>query len=643
MPGAPWLLTAAMSPRPSVRVAAVDAHGQALNEYTGTAPVDGDQPDRPWALYLAGPDRRFRLLAFDLDAKTPGTDPAREADVLAVHLTAAGIEHVICQSGPGGGRHVWVALAEAADAQLVYDVAVSVQRACPTLDRTPLTNPATGCVRPPGAPHRAGGTSVVLRGDTATLTAPRTTVGQLLAFASALNAEHPQAPAAAPRSEDGPLPVDETGNVYLPGPRRPLPAASAAALDEDAAAAEDASAVLWRVLTGAAAARWHYKDVAGHLSTAPGLEYARTERIRKGSPQRRPRPARGSHAPEAVLRVQWHRAVRHVATTPRQIGDDPTFEPRAAAIAAHADRVQTRADASPGRWTRGGGPADRRVLDVLCLLALQAVSATVEADTRRLALLAGIGRETARTALLRLSEDGWIAQARPADGPHGAHWTIDPQNAIHRDADHARSQAVTRPAGAGPAWRGMLLDELTTRTAASSHDAFTPAHGLGLHAGNTYARLTQPATTAELARATAQHPDAARATLHRLARHGLVLRTPTGWAPAPADTRDAAADRLGVAGTLDARAARYTIERVLWGWWSTEQTWMSAQGSKPRRRRPTLAQPALTLGRPWDMFPKYPRAMNHRADHRAAQAALVGGQLDHLDLARLNQVSIQAA
>ncbi len=602
----------------------MDAHGQVLNEYTGTAPVDGEEPDRPWAVYLAGPDNRFRLLAFDLDAKTPAADPDHDANVLAGHLTAAGIEHVICESGPGGGRHVWVALTEAADAQLVHDVAVSVQRACPTLDRTPLSNPAAGCVRPPGAPHRAGGASTVLRGDLTTLARPTTTLAQLVTFASTLNAEHPDAPATSPRREDGPLPVDEAGHVYLPGPRRALPAASAAALDEDAAASEDASAVLWRVLIGAAAARWRYTDVAAHLRTAPGLEYARTERVRKGSPQRRPRPDRGSHSPEAVLRAQWHRAVRHVATTPRQIGDDPTFEPRAAAIAGHVDRVQTRANAAAGRWTRGGGPADRRVLDVLCLLALQAVRASVEADTRRLALLAGIGRETARTALLRLAEDGWIAQTRPADGPHGAHWTIDPQNTIHRDAGNARSQAVTRrPAGAGAAWRALLLDQLTSRVNAARHDAFTPG-GLGLHAGNTYARITSPMSTTDVARTCAQHPDTARATLDRLFQHGLLNRTSLGWAPIDGDPRAGVADELGVMGTLDDRAARYGIEREVWAWWLAEHNWMTAAGRHHRRRRPTLTQPALPLGNPWDQFPAYPRT-RRRADHRAATEAVRAG------------------
>lgn len=141
--------------------------------------------------------------------------------------------------------------------------------------------------------------------------------------------------------------------------------------------------------------------------------------------------------------------MRYVAASDRQIGDDPTFDRRADAIAAHVRDVQARADAAAGRWARGGGPADRRILDVLCALALHALSGSLEADTRRLALLAGVGRETARTALLRLSEDGWIAQTAAADGPRAAHWTIDPQSALHSNSDHARSQADPRPLGPG--------------------------------------------------------------------------------------------------------------------------------------------------------------------------------------------------
>ena len=89
------MLTRALSPRPSVRVAAVDDRGDVLNLYTGHARVDGTEPARPWAVYLAGTDARFRLLAFDLDAKAEGADTAAERDAATIAglLTDAGIEH----------------------------------------------------------------------------------------------------------------------------------------------------------------------------------------------------------------------------------------------------------------------------------------------------------------------------------------------------------------------------------------------------------------------------------------------------------------------------------------------------------------------------------------------------------------------
>lgn len=122
------------------------------------------------------------------------------------------------------------------------------------------------------------------------------------------------------------------------------------------------------------------------MQTSPGLEHVRTSRDRSG---RRTRPPSGPNSAAAVLGRQWRKAVQYVPGSDRRIGDDPTFDARADTIAAHVREVQARADAAAGRWTRGGGPADRRILDVLCVLALQALSASVEADTRRLALLPG--------------------------------------------------------------------------------------------------------------------------------------------------------------------------------------------------------------------------------------------------------------
>ena len=630
--GVPWALTTAISPRARVRVASVDAAGDVLNDYVATTPLTGPAPLVPWAVTLTDPGGRYRLLAFDLDVKGDPAVAARDGDLLAGHLSAAGIEYVVCRSSSRGGRHVWVALAEPADAVLVRDVATSVANACPSLDPTPLSNPVTGCCRPPGAPHRDGSTSTVLHGDLTALTRPSTTRAQLRALATALNAAHPGVPVTDPRQPDSLVPLDETGHVYLPGARRSLPAASTAALAEHPGPETDASTLLWRVLIGAAAARWRYRDVVALLDS-PGMEHARTERLH-GDTRRRARAATGTRSTAAVLRHHWTRAVRHVAATPRQVGDDPTFDPRADALADIVEDVQARADAAPGRWSSGGGPADRRVLDVLCLLALQGLTADVDADTRRVALHAGIGRETARTALLRLGADGWITCTRTAEGPHGARWNIAPRPTIHNRTQQARSQAVTRPEGAGAARRGSLLTLLSSRASASRHDAFLPLGGLGLLAGNVYSRITSPPTTHDLSSIGADEA-VLHITLDRLVVHGLLHRTPTEWAPTRHDRRDAVADALATAGTLAARAERYALERDVWTWWRTEQTWMTAAGRSPRRRGTSALHPALTLGQPWDVYPRYPRTAQagrpgRRGNHRDAAAAVRAGVLAHL-------------
>ncbi|GMA42462.1 hypothetical protein GCM10025883_45070 [Mobilicoccus caccae] len=423
-----------------MRVAVVDAYGTVLNDYRDRA-IGTAAPERPWAVYLAGPDKRFRLLAFDLDAHGDPAAAARDADVLGGLLRDVGLPYVLCESGPTGGRHLWVGLGESVDAETVATLARLTKHLCPTLDLSPLSNAVTGCVRPPGAPHRAGGHSTVLSGDLDALRAPTATAAQVRALVSLVAGLVDDTEPARPIDPRSPLPLDSHGRLHLAGPRRQLPANSSAALRETPI---DASATLWRVLIGAAAARWRHADVAALVDTEPGLEHVRSRVTTRG---RAARP-RGEQA--AVLGRQWNKAVRYVAASDRQIGDDPTFDRRADAMAAHVRDVQLRADAAAGRWTRGGGPADRRILDVLSFLALHALSASVEADTRRLALLAGVGRETARTALLRLAEDGWIAQTAAADGPRAAHWTIDPQSTLHSNTDHARSQADPRPLGPGP-------------------------------------------------------------------------------------------------------------------------------------------------------------------------------------------------
>jgi len=617
-----WELTRAVSPRPLVRVADVDAYGKAVNTYTRRARTAGARPDAPWALYLADQAGSFRLLAFDFDAAKG--DPAADAAMLCGWLEHAGLPHLLTRSGPSGGRHVWLALADAVDAAVVGGLARLVRARLPSLDIAPLANPVTGCVRPPGAPHRAGGSSTVLAGDPAALAAPTVTAADVTRLVEVLAAgDRPEpVPQFDPLDPGAPLPTDRAGRLYLPGVRRQLPAGSVQALQVDAALV-DANRVLRRVLVGAAAARWRCADIAGLVAHSPGLEHVRSQ----GQGPGRHRRVRSPGESRAVLARQWDRAVRWVAAHPRASNlEDPTFEPRAAVLAVLIEKTQTRANAAAGRWTGPGGPADRRVLDALCVLVLHAMNPVVEADIRRLGLTCGIGRETARTALLRLARDGWVTRHAPADGPRAASWIL--REALPTAVDvSSRSQADPRPPGTGTAERSQWLTLLRTRLGAAAHDVFTPAGGLGHAAGQLYATLTsQPAPTSQLVHELGYSPEDTGIRLGALRAERLAKRTSKGWSVVRADRRDAAAVRLGVAGRLADRARRYALEREAFDWWTDELTWMHAPRRTAASRRPGQGQ--LVVLNPADTppaWPAHPRRGDGRADFAAARRVLTTG------------------
>jgi len=637
-----------MSPRPMVRVADVDAYGAAVNTYTGQAPVAGPAPAAPWAVYLADEAGAFRLVCFDLDAGRGNA--AADAATLAGWLDRAGLSYVVASSGPAGGRHVWLAMVDAVPPTTVEVLARATRAQLGSLDIAPLMNPVTGCVRPPGAPHRHGGTSTVLQGDLGTLSAPTTRAGQVEELVATLLTHSPTdpLPRAAPAADPvdgavdgaamagGRLPVDAHGRLYLPGPRRPLPVAAAAALAEDASAG-DASHALWRALLGAVRAGWRCADVAGLVPSSPGLEHVRSHRGANGT-----RTARSSGQARAVLARHWDRAVTWSATHPRAVREqDPTFAPRCAQVVEVVEDVQARADAAPGRWATAGGPGHRRVLDALCLLSLHAVSGTVEADVRRLALMCGIGRETARTALLRLAEHGWITHTDHARGPHGARWALVPPTApSSTDAgESSRSQAVTRPRRDGGALdRDFWLGSLRRRLHDVRHDVFTyGSGGLGHHAGQVYGALSgDPRPTGALAGSTGHAGSDLEHHLERLSDAGLARCGPTGWTRAPGssvvpDPRGAAAARAGVTGRLDARVAGYRLERDLWAWWTAELEWMRAARRPAATRRASSAQLPLAIAAPLPQYGAHPRRPDGRADYRASRRAMLDG--GHLDTA----------
>ncbi len=572
---------------------------------------------------------RYHLLGFDLDA---GHGPVLEdLPVLLDLLRRAGVPSpVVCQSGPHGGHHVWVRLARPAPAELVRATALALRGVLVSLDPTPLLNPATGCLRPPGARHRIRGRSVVVAGQLETLHGDHgggpEVLNALLALVGTSTAIAPANRAERPLRR---LPRDADGHRYLPGRREALPPSAQHALMSPVGADTDASAVLWRVLLGAVRARWRLADLRALLPDrrqAPGLEHARTAR------HGRARSPRVRHEQRRRLAHQWERAVTHVLERCEEtlLGDDPSFDERLRHAVAVVDVTQARAAACPGRWARSGGATDRRVLDALCLLALEAVTTTVDIDIRRLAEMSGVHRETARRCLWRLCADGWISQARAAAGPAAASWSLaDP---FHRsgqvlsteDPAPSASQADSRPARTpAPARRSAWVRTLRSRLDDQVHDVFTPSPGLGQHAGRVYAAVTAlPVDVQQLHALLGYEARRLDALLERLITHGLIGAVGSRWVRRPGDMRRLALG-LGVGGTLQRRRIRHGIERDLWAWWLQELSWMRAprarkgRDTSPGPGQQQLELPGVRVGRG-----RHPRRANGRADYAAAARRL---------------------
>ncbi|WP_139061806.1 winged helix-turn-helix domain-containing protein [Tsukamurella pulmonis] len=672
---AAWDFAARFSPRAAVRCQ--DESGK----YGLTTTTSSPSPSTAWAVHLTDSDHRFRLLGFDFDAKAGRGEKAapaldadqlrarahRDAQTLAGILTELRIEHVVCASGPAGGRHVWVALRDQVPAQLVEDLARAAGRLLPSLDIAPLCNVVTGALRPPYSPHRAGGASTPIAGNVEVLCRPTVRRGDVEALLHRLVELAP--PPAVPVAAGGRvLPIEnaEDGHPRIPGTWRNLSQYGWQLAREQLPAdgSVDTSARLFAILLSAARAHWSLSDVQAQLLDQPGLEHVRTVRGVDGA--RTPRPRRGAASPTQVLARNWAAAVEHLAdnaqTDHKLTNDDPDFDARAGEMAAAIVHLDRKADACMGRWARPGGARDRLVLDALMELALTAMRLDVGASIRDLATKVGICHTGAWRALSALEADGWIRMVTYTAGTQATVWRVLPWGltehgdvateedhpstaAVHSDAITGVTLGGTAPDSphplphsptAGAARRTALLRQLTARRELARHDCFTGRAGLGPWAALVYSRaLRSPQTLRSLfpASTPADVLERASAALHEA---GLFTIDARGRAARTApEARTSYAEHVGAAGTLGERAEQYALESELWAWWVAESMWTTERGRQERRvelrhgasvrRRP--GQQVLPVGQPsWADRRPYPRRPGGRRDHRAARSIIVAAR-----------------
>lgn len=603
-----WALAGRLSPRTQIRVAGRDAAGAVINEYDRLWPLADTAPTTTWAMLLADDSLRYKWLGFDFDASSGNA--VKDASTMAHWLVELNIPHLVCISGPSGGRHVWVRLDSPTDARVIRLVADLTRSLLPSLDITPLTNPASGCLRPPGAPHRVGGHSTPI-GDLRYITdhaAAEESVDELITLLYDLGAE-------VPVHEVAPMKGVVTGNDGHPkirGQKRAL-----SMLTQDVlygGPGDDASHTLFTALTGCARARWSLSDVREVIDDAGGLEYVRTRRVGKS---RVPRPEAKQ---EQVLTRQWMLAVHWVAANQMNnlTGDDPEYRARVASVTESVQAVQAAADALPGLWMThnrrvGGSHAQRAVLDALSLYMLQSAKHTVEADMRRLALDTGYGRTTVHTALRALADDGrWIQKVGIPEGANGQRYQLAVRFSTEEEGSYRTQANTRRRSAATPSQQPALITLLSNKLALLAHDVFCAPGSLGRISGLIYRALPQEdgaLNITDLTFHTGADPDVVRTRLQRLTSTGLAIRVDGGWQRSSPTTREFVARAMNVDGYLRARAHRYARERIIWAWWLKEVEWMNTRG-KPRRGK---KQSFALFQDPRGGMPAWPRAPGSRS------------------------------
>lgn len=619
------------APRGRVRCDVRTESGEWAHRYDDEERVTAHPPSGPYALYLADERGRFRFVVFDLDAKAGGAEQVREdAAFLAEHLDAAGLAYLVAASGSPGGIHLWVPVVDpravGAPAHLVARIAHAAGHRCPSVDKSALLNPVTGCVRPPGAPHRNGGYSRLIEprdpmAAAAYADAAPNTLARLERFAEALG---PVPVEEDPDTAAGTGGVIDTAAVRLVGRRREMTPATAALLAQ--APEADASAHLARILTGLALSRWSLADVLTEFAerpAAPGWAHVRTQAVDGG------RRARRGAEQQRLLTRQWSRQVEYAARLPRReqrTRDTPQVRALVETVWS-VEQVSTATAEFGHFWRTQSGASDRKAVHFVAQMALEGLTDTVEVDGRRLADATGMTHSTAARALGRLVMDGRLILALEGEGRRAHTYRIVPptewavQQVREAPTVQGGTQATPAPAACPPdLTREALLTRMRARSEHATHDVWTAPRprgtgGLGRHLEATAAALeetpknTNPYDVDFLIRRTGYTPDTIARHLRTLASwHLLTTTDTTGHLRTRPDRYDDTARALNVEGTRARRMARYEHERRVWAAWVAEvETLRAPRGS-------------LVQMLPAHRRTRYPRTRDGRPDHAAARA-----------------------
>jgi hypothetical protein len=671
----------ALSPRRKVRLATASTAGGWVNDYSDDYPVaelHTLDPAQPVAMHLAPWQDHarsgFRYVVGDCDAKAvDAAQAAADAELLRDVAELCGISPVTACSGPSAGRHVWMACQELVPPELAARIAAAARRCCPTLDPSPMTNARTGCVRPPGSPHRDGGHVHLLDHTieeavaTLTLGSPLSCFYELADFLEAraqalipaprppADEAAPEPAAAAPRAQPSrsalppsiaekgepvrAIEPDATGHPKLRTPKRAPSERTREALARALTADDDHSAHAFAVLLGLVLAGWTYADAARLVRdprSSPGLEWFRTTRTTRAAGALR--TVHSSAERDRRLTRQWHLAVHAAARLPRTRLDDDDAPEVTAAVRSLLSRMQT-AGSNSDRWTRPSGPADRAVLIAVAHQALIAVTLILALDVRRLGLLAGYSQQTANEALKRLFLDGWLTEVAPGDqaarrartlaiNEDTAHCCTGHRGHVCAVPDHSEVDVSQGHSGSDTSVnarpphqpRENLIAELSSMLDTLSADVWS-APGVGHHVAWTLLALSHEPTTVENLMAVTRYTErTTRRHLSVLETFQLAERAADpliGWRRTELSVHQAGRVTRAQGRGVE-RAAKYRIDRAVAEWWQAELEWLRADRVAKRRRGRRASADQLVLPGSSGTTRAYPRTVDGEPDHARA-------------------------
>jgi hypothetical protein len=523
---------------------------------------------QPFAVYLAH-HGRFHTVVFDLDAK-PGQDPRADADAVAAALTRSGIRFATARSGPADGRHIYATFPGGLDPDQVRAMGNAMrEQFAPSMDMVPLTNPATGAIRPPTSPHREGGQVTLLTPLDEALEALREGNNQ-----AAFDRLCHDLDAHAPDRHVTPAPRPRTASTdpYRP-PHRDLPAryqhllrdGDTGGLYRDRSAM---AAAIGLALVNSGADREDFVRAALDPANI-GLDHLRRHHEGYGVFRRRP-----TAVVSAAADRMWRGCVRYAMHHPAQRPVRTPTPDASTLVAAVLAAIST----TPRRWGGQAGPADLSVLRAFLHQVLSSGQSVVSVSVRQLAELANCEASTAHRASGRLTRDGWLHLTAPSTANLAASYQVSvPATFTARDGDLAAVADGTL--GLAPT---HAADRIRLAVKIQRHDTCHPS-GLGRTGAMVLIALTEePGDEPDLAHRTGLSPRTIRSLLHQLRGVGLVRRTATHWYRNYLISLEHAALALKVTGATARRVEEHRHEQFLYAWYQADFTarrgWTTERG-----------------------------------------------------------------